>query len=69
MRYIHVTKAVKRLICTSEQNMFKHMHYGVASAKLFMLVQVQKQPLGRNLDISDFLVEIFHLIAFSESWL
>ena len=37
-RYIQVTKAVKRLICMSQQIAFQHAHYGVASAKLFMLV-------------------------------
>ena len=37
-RYIQVTKAVKRLICISQQITFRHTHYGVASAKLFMLV-------------------------------
>ena len=36
-RYVQVTKAVKRLICISQQILFQDTHYGVASAKLFML--------------------------------
>ena len=40
-RYIQVAKAVKHLICISQQIAFQHTHYDVASAKLFMLVWVR----------------------------
>ena len=47
-RYIHVTIAVKHLIWISQQNVFQHTYYGVASTKSFNFL---------------FHVEIFYLVS------